>query len=62
MALTWMLMIELPGRPQGRHMDVMKEDMHRVGVTEEDARDRVRCRKRRKKKEIWMRGWIQSCS
>ncbi|PME06485.1 hypothetical protein A8A06_13560 [Escherichia coli] len=44
-----MLKMELPGRrrrgrPQRRFMDVVKEDMQRVGVREEDARDRVRWR------------------
>lgn len=62
MALTWWPtdVDDRAVRKTPGHMDVMKEDMHRVGVTEEDARDRVRCRKSRKKKEIWMRGWIQS--
>ena len=41
----WMLMMELPGkrkrgRPKRRFMDVVKEDMAEVKVTEEDAEDR----------------------
>lgn len=37
--------LKLPGRrkrgpPERRFKDVMKEDMRRAGVTEEDARDR----------------------
>ena len=40
-----MLMMELPGkrkrgRPKGRFMDVVKEDMTDVEVTEEDTEDR----------------------
>ena len=40
-----MLMMELPGkrkrgRPKRRFMDVAKEDMAEVEVTEEDAEDR----------------------
>lgn len=39
--------MELPGkrkrgRSQRRFVDVVKEDMQRVGVTEEDARDGVK--------------------
>ena len=44
-----MLEMDLPGRrkrgrPKRRYMDVMKEDMIEIGVTEEDAEDRVRWR------------------
>lgn len=44
-----MLKTELPGkrerrRPQRRFIEVMKDDMHRVGVSEEAARKRVRWR------------------
>lgn len=39
--------MELPGRrkrvrPQRKFMDVVKEDIQRVGMSEEDAKDRVR--------------------
>lgn len=42
-----MLSIELPGRrkigrPQKRLMDILKEDVWMVGVTEQGARDKVR--------------------
>lgn len=30
------------GRPQARFMEMVEEDIQKVGVTEEDARDRVR--------------------
>ena len=45
-----MLEMDLPGRrkrgrPKRRYMDVMKEDMIEIGVTEEDAEDRVRWRR-----------------
>lgn len=41
-----MLIMQLPGkrrkgRPQRRFMDVVTEDVQRVGVTEEDARGRA---------------------
>ena len=44
-----MLRLELPGRrsrgrPKRRFMDVVREDMKLVGVSEEDAEDRVRWR------------------
>lgn len=44
-----MFNIELLGkrkreRPQGKFLDVVKEDMQRFGVTEKNARDRVRWR------------------
>lgn len=44
-----MLNMELPsrrkrGRRQRRFMDVVKGDIQKVDVTEEDARDRVRWR------------------
>lgn len=44
-----MVGIELPGRqkrgrPQRGFTDVVKEDTQRAGVTEEDARDRMRWR------------------
>lgn len=44
-----MLNMKLPGRrkrgrPRGRFTDVVKEDVQCVGVTEKDARDRVRQR------------------
>lgn len=32
------------GRPQRRFMDVVMEDTEGIGVTEEDAQDRVRWR------------------
>ena len=35
-----MLWMELPGRPKTRFMDVVKEDMAEVEVTEEDSEDR----------------------
>lgn len=50
---TWfrqrMLKMELPGRRirarlQRRLMDVLKEDMEQVGMTEEDTSDEVRWR------------------
>ena len=34
------------GRPKRRYMDVVKEDMQKVGVTEEDARVRALWRRR----------------
>lgn len=34
-----------PQRPQRRFMDVVKEHMQTIGVTEEDARDRARWNK-----------------
>ena len=42
-----MLRLELPGRgprgrPKGRCIDLMKEDMKLLGVIEEEAQDRVR--------------------
>lgn len=33
------------GRPRRRDIDVLKENMERVGSTKEDARDRVRSRR-----------------
>ena len=44
-----MLRMELPGkrkrgRPKRRFMDVVKEDMAEVEVTEEDTEDRSNCR------------------
>ena len=42
---SWMLRTEMPGkrkrgRPKGRFMDVVKEDMAKVEVTEEDTEGR----------------------
>lgn len=43
-----MLSMELPegerGRPERRFMGVVKKDKQRVGVTEEDAKDGMKCR------------------
>lgn len=43
-----MMNVDLPGRgkrsPQRRFMEVVKGGIERVGVAEEDARDRVRLR------------------
>ena len=35
---------EVTGRPEGRFMDVVREDMAEVEVTEEDAEDRTKWR------------------
>lgn len=44
MGIYWTKAVELPGRrkrgkPQSRFIDVLKEDMQMVGVTEQDARE-----------------------
>ena len=46
-----MLRMELPGRrkrgrPKGRYMDVVKEDMRAAGVTEDAVGDREKWKKR----------------
>lgn len=40
-----MLNMEVPGRRKRRFVDVVKENITRVGVTEEDTRHRVKWRK-----------------
>ena len=53
-----MLRMELPvkrkrGRPKWRFMDVVKEDMAEVEVTEEDTEDRTKWRRRIGCGDLW---------